>query len=735
MTLKERIAHERTDDEAMERFIDGLLARMSVAEKAGQMMQVNESLFGSGQPGAGATGEMAMDLDPEKLAGIIREYHLGSFLTGGNRTASQWYKITELIQRVNQENATHQIPLLFGIDHVHGANYLTNGTIFPHALNLAATFDPTFAHAMGEVTAQEVGLLGHHWNFAPILDVGRQKHWPRFYETFGEDPLLASEMGKAYTSGLQEAQSIAPFRVAACAKHFLGYSIPGTGWDRSPVEISMQSLHEFIVPPFRAAIEAGVQTVMINSGEINGVPVHASYPILTTLLRDQLGFKGVAITDYLDIIKLHTEHYVTENEKESTYQAIMAGVDMSMTPTTLQFATLLKELVEEKRIPEERLDLSVRRILRLKYWLGLFENPYPSPDYPKFLERPENHQKARAAAEESIVLMKNEGVLPFTNPRRLVIAGKNAHLKMAISGGWTYIWQGDDESQYPESMQTVYEALKGTFKNSEVQLSKAGNLGLNARKADAIVIVTGEKPYAEGWGNINELDLDRQEQALITEAVNTGIPVVLVLLEGRPRTFGELFDRCHAVVFAGLPGMFGAEAISGVLSGRVNPSGKMPFTYPFKSGHLLTYDHKHMEFSYLNVFNPDIQRYAIGEFGTGLSYTSFAYSDLAITDTTLNGKKGYRATVTVTNTGKLAGKETAIWFLSDAVASITRPVKQLKHFEKKRLAPGETSSFVMDIDPVKHFTFPDHDGNLRLEDGIFTLSVGGLSKQIDFKNP
>ncbi|MBR9997997.1 MAG: glycoside hydrolase family 3 C-terminal domain-containing protein [Cyclobacteriaceae bacterium] len=726
LSVFERIAHERTDNEEMEDFIDNLMQRMDLTEKIGQMTQLNEAFFGVDASMVVGTGGQAPVIDSVKLAEVISAYHIGSFLTGGTRSAREWYEVGRRLQSINLASSRNEIPIIFGIDHVHGTNYLLEGTIFPHNMNLAASFNPQLAHQTGIFTAKEAAALGHHWNFAPVLDVGENKLWPRLYETFGEDPYVCSVMGSGYIRGLQETR-VGPYAMAACAKHFVGYSLPSSGWDRTSMEISGQRLQETLIPPFLEAIKAGVKSVMVNSGEINGKPVHASYYYLTTLLRDQLGFEGVVITDYMDIIKLYREHKVAENEKEATFMAVMAGIDMSMTPTTIDFCNYLRELVEEDRIPEDRINLSVKRILRLKYRLGLFEHPFPSDEYFGEIGSEEAHQAAKNAAAESIVLIKNErNLLPLIRPGRLVVVGTNADSRMALCGGWTYTWQGSDETLYPESIKTVVQALEDEYENTTIVRTDLQSLRWHAGLADAIVIVTGEKPYAEGWGNIDDLSLPEDEIKLIETAVSTKKPVILILLEGRPRILGELFDECEAVIFAGLPGMFGGEAIAGILRGRINPSAKMSITYPLNSGHIISYNHKHMVFSPLNIHNEEIQRYTIGEFGTGMSYTSFSYADLVLSDTVLDESGKLLASVKVKNTGQREGREAVLWFISDEVASFTRPVRQLKFFDKQFLLPGETKDFVFEIDPGVHLAFPDEKGNPILEPGTYTLSVGTL---------
>lgn len=736
----QRMEQERTDNEAIEQKIDELIQEMTLEEKVGQMTQVNETFFGSDGNTGGATGGQANVLDEEKLRTTLQKYHIGSFLTGGIRPAEEWYRLVDKLQHINMEESRLDIPVIFGIDHVHGTNYIKEGTIFPQQINVAATFDTTFAYQTGVVTAREAAPLGHHWNFAPILDVGREARWPRLYETYGEDPIVSAKMGAAYVNGIQSVE-MGPHKMAATAKHYLGYSIPESGWDRTPVEISFPTFQERIVPPFDLAIDEGIKTVMLNSGEINGTPVHASYRIITTMLRDQLGFEGVALTDWMDIIKLHSEHYVTENEKESTYKAIMAGVDMSMTPTTIDFCGHLVELVEEGRIPMERINLSVRRILRLKLQLGLFEHPYPTDEYLDVVGSEEHHTQSKQAAEESIVLLKNKNdILPLDDAKNVLVVGPNADSRNVLAGGWTYTWQGDDESTYPRQMKTLRQAMKAEFGDAEISTAKAGNLEKAARETDAIVVAAGEKPYAEGWGNLNDFDLPDEQLALIEEAAATGKPVILVLIEGRPRTFGTLIDKVDGIVFAGLPGYYGGEAISRVLSGRVNPSGKMSVTYPFRQAHMITYDYKPMQYSYLNVTDSLAMRYTIGkygnrigEFGTGLSYSDFEYGQIDLSDTLITGNETLKATVTVTNTSDRAGKEAVIWFVQDEVAERTRPVKEMQHFEKQLIEAGQSKTYTFTIEPQKHLGYPDANGNIILEDGYFTIMTGNSSERFYYE--
>ncbi len=734
LSMFERLAHERTDDDVMEDFIDSLLLRMTLTEKVGQMMQINESFFSVEEASMDATGTQSQSIDTAKLEEVIHTYQIGSILQGGTRTADEWVKISRLFQEINMKNSTNGIPVIFGIDHIHGANYLAEGTVFPHQLNIGATFNPAFAYEMGKYTALEAAPLGHHWNFAPVLGIATKKNWPRLYETFGEDTHLSTIMGVEYVTGLQETH-IGDYKMAACAKHFIGYSIPNSGWDRTEADVNAQKLYEFLTPPFQASIKSGAMTVMANSGAINGIPVHSSFHYLTTVLRDELGFEGVLITDYQDVYKLNTLHFVTENEKESTYKAIMAGIDMVMAPWSLEFSDYLIALVKEDRIAEERIDLSVKRILRLKYKLGIFKNPYPSENYHETINTEEAQKAARDAAAESIVLMKNENrLLPLGKPNRITVIGTNADSKMGLCGGWTYSWQGDNESLYPDSMLTVYEALKSEFENTRVTLSDKAHLRYYAGISDAVIIVTGEKPYAEGLGNIDNMSLPSDEIALIETAIATKKPVILVLLEGRPRIIGDLFDRCHAVIFAGLPGIYGGEALAGILSGRINPSARMSITYPYQGGHMISYNHGKRVFIGLNAQNPELLKYTIGGFGSGVSYTQFEYSDLTLSDTVISENDQLELSVKVKNTGNREGKEAVLWYITDEVGTYSRPVKQLKHFEKQFLLPGEIKEYNFTIDPEIHLSYPDDQGRKMIEDGYFKIMVGSLESRIKLQS-
>lgn len=718
---------ERTSDTRIENKIDELLNEMTLEEKIGQMTQINNSeIVTSADWGAGADLKIEIALDTARLGKMLRKYHVGSFLNGIAVPAETWFAFYKDIQEYNMKVSRLKIPIIYGIDHMHGPNYLEGATIFPHAINTAATYNNQFPADMANVTAIETADLGHQWLFAPVLDVARTPLWGRFYETLGESPYVSATMGSIFVKTVQENQDIAPYRIAATAKHFFAYSDPKYGWDRGPVDISDQALYEFHLPSFKAAIDAGIKTVMINSGEINGEPVHASYWVLTEILRQQLKFKGVAVTDWEDIIRLYRNHNVAENEKEATYKAIVAGVDVAMTPYTTTFCDLLLELVNEGRISEERINLSVSRVLRLKLELGLFENPFPRNDRFDRIGSAENRAKALNAARESIVLMKNEGVLPL-NPgatRNVLVAGPTGNLKQPLSGGWTLRWIPAQEDIYPDNMLTVFTALQKEFQNVN-WANNVNELRAKAAQADAIIVAVGEMPYSEGFGSITDINLPEDQVELVKAAQATGKPVIMVVIAGRPRIITKIYDGCNAVLFAGLPGFEGAQAIAEIISGKVNPSAKMSFNYPHSVNRLLPHNHKISEIQLAHEIDNPI---SLLPFGEGLSYTTFEYSNLQLSDSVLADDSGLlSATVTVKNTGSRSGKEAVLWFLHDEVASLSRPVKELKYYEKISLEPGESKTVTFSISPLKDLTFPDKTGRPVLEDGYFKVTVGPLN--------
>lgn len=693
---------------------------MTLAEKIGQMTQLDITLINM-------TGvQKDVRLDADKARDLILTHHVGSFLNGEAVPPVDWFVFTDELARIAVEESRLGIPIIYGIDHIHGAGYVKGATLFPHSISLGATFDPEHARQAGRVTAVESADLGHHWVFAPVLDLGVNPLWPRFYETYGEDPLLGGRMGAAFVEGVQNAAEALPYRQAATGKHFLGYSDPRSGWDRTPAHLSMQQIQEFHRPAFQKAVDAGVRTIMVNSGEINGVPVHASRELLTDLLRGQMGFEGVVVTDWDDIRKLVNFHHTAADYKEATYQCVMAGIDMSMTPLTLDFNVALTELVNEGRIPESRIDESVRRILKLKADLGLFEHPYPRDDRFERVGHPDHRRLALQAARESIVLLKNEGgVLPAERPGRVGVFGPSADLRRNLSGGWTLSWQGGEEDRHPKTTPTLFAALQNQWPDADVRLNPDPDL----ETLDLILYAGGEEPYCEFAGNITDIRLPERQTAEIRRLAGHGVPVVLVLIQGRPRVVDQVLDDVSAVIHAGLPGPEGAQAVAEVVSGAVDPSGRLPFSYPMRPNHHLPYHHKRSDLYFYdptvaNQIVQDNRSASLFPFGFGLGYTTFAYSDLTV-------GPDLSADVTVTNTGGRTGTETVLWFTSTPVGRITRPVKQLRGFEKVTLAPGASARVTLRITP-EMMAYPDAEGRPILENTRHTLLAGGLEADFRF---
>ena len=682
--------------------VQDLLARMTLEEKIGQMTQISTTEINNVTNPKTKSERFQPYLDEAKARKFIKEHHVGSFLAAFAVPAADWYTFSYNLQKVNLETSRLKIPIIYGNDHVHGANYLEGATIFPQPVNLAATWDTTFAAQMGKVTALEISDLGQHWNFAPILDIGRNPYWPRQYETFGEDPLITSHMGAAYIRALQNEPGAAPYKIAATAKHFIGYSDPKNGRDRASAVISDQELREIFLPPFRAAVNAGVKTFMINSGEVNGVPGHVNKELLQGLLRKELGFKGVIISDWADILQLIGQHRVAATEKEATLMALMAGIDMNMTATTTTFCTVAKELVTEGSLPMAVVDSATARILRLKFDLGLFENPYPRNDRFKRIGSAEHQAMAAQAALQSIVLLENKKqTLPLTPYKNIVLAGPNANSKRAFSGGWTIEWSDAPESRFPANHPTMLSALKQQLTGKTItHVDTVTGLAAAAKSADAIILALGETTaYAEGRGDINDLTLPTDQLALIDAALATGKPVIVVMLSGRPRVFPAQIDSVHAFVYAGLPSFHGPKALAQLLAGEANFRGRLPISYPSHAGPALPYNAK--------VHDRRPHKYP---FGTGLSYTNFSYSAITLSDTSINQNQSIKASITVTNTGKRSGIETVQWYIKDNVRSITPLHRSLAHWQRVELKPGESKTLDFTIKPHQHLAFPNKYG-------------------------
>lgn len=711
--------------DSAERKVEDLLQKMTLEEKIGQMTQICFSEITMG-------GDKNLEMNPDLFRDAIVNNHAGSFLSGTG-PAEKWADFVYELQRVAIEDTRLGIPLLIGIDHVHGANYVDEGTMLPHNITLSCSFDTAVVSLAAQVTAVETADLGMAWNFAPVLDLGKNVYWPRFYETFGEDPLVCGVMGAAFIRTYQDPVYSEPYRLAACAKHFIGYSDPKSGWDRTPAEIPDQVMYEHHIPPFRDAIAAGVLSVMVNSGEVNGVPVHVSEWLLRGVLREELGFDGVILTDIKDIQKVYEEHHGAFSEKDATYRAIRAGIDVSMACNSYAFIDIMKELVTEGAISEARIDESVRRILRLKYHLGLFDNPYPRKDRFDRIGSEEHLAKAVQMAEESIVLLKNDNrILPIgSGAKRILVTGFATNSKKMLNGAWTLEWLGAEEERQPGNMKTLFEAIRDEFPEAQVTLFETGLDGsidsedafLRAcRQSDLVILSMGEQPYSEFRGNISDLNMTPEQKHLARLVTESGKPMVYVLIQGRPRLITDIEPFADAILFAGYPGQGGADAIAGILSGRVNPSGRLSFSYPLYPGHTVPYYHK--------AFDRAQNLY---DFGHGLSYSTFEYSNLGLSETNIaNPDKPITVSFDITNLSDIPGKEVVLGFFRQEKGHITRPVRQLFHFSKIHLGAGETTTIEIPIHPTKTFSYPNENNEMILEKGVFTMMVGGMDIKLEY---
>lgn len=717
--------------------IEYYISTMTIEEKVGQMTQLNLDVVCEGEVYKLVEPH---HLDAAKLHTALVDYHVGSILNCGGHAypLAQWHEIIGGIQKVATTETRMKIPILYGIDAIHGANYVTGSTLFPQQLAQAATFNPSLTEEGGRITAYETRAAGIPWNFSPVLDVGRNKNWSRFFETFGEDPYVCSVFGSALVRGYQggDGSVVDNKHVAACMKHFLGYSGTRTGFDRTPAIISDIELREIYRPSFQAAIDAGALTVMINSGEINGIPVHANPKILIDLLRTEMGFKGLAVTDWEDVIKLVKNHRVAVDLKEATYLAVMAGIDMCMVPNDYDFTKYLIELVKEGRISEERLNVSVRRILQTKEKLGLFQNAMP-PSLGAFPEFASDKHKAAAlrTAEESITLLENHlDILPLKKDAKIFVTGPAANSMTLLNGAWTRTWQGTDAQFDDASKNTIYEALLSKNKNVVFKegcgLEKwidADEAIEKARNSDVIVVCVGELPSTELPGNIYDLELPQAQQEYVKRLKLTGKPVVLVLVENRPRIVREAVNGCRAVIMAYQPGDFGGDALANILFGDVNPSGKLPFTYPKYEVGTSTYDHKYTETFDKNFGNNAFQPQ--WEFGHGLSYSDVQYENLQVTYESEAHGGEVLIRVDVLNPSERSVKESVLVFATDEIASITPSVKKLKAFQKVELAPKQkrTVEFSISKEDLK---FIGKDATPIFEPGAFQFHVGTLTQRL-----
>ncbi|WP_222537560.1 glycoside hydrolase family 3 N-terminal domain-containing protein [Pedobacter polysacchareus] len=726
---------------------EALLKKMTIEEKVGQMAQITLDVVGKGK--GRYESDEPFGLDEKELQRVLVKYHVGSILNTSNnraRTPQVWYNIISKIQNVAMKQTPNKIPVIYGVDEIHGATYTVGATMFPQQIGQAATFNRALVKNGASITAYETRASAIPWNFAPLLDVGSDPRFPRQWESFGEDPYLIKELGVAAVKGYEgeDGKVSHPEKVASSIKHFLGYQVSVSGKDRTPAFISDQALREYHLPPFKAAIDAGAKTIMINSGIINGVPVHANYHILTELLKEELNFKGLVVTDWGDIENLYKRDRIAKDDKEAIMLAINAGIDMSMIAYNYEtFCDNLLALVKEGKVKESRIDDAVRRILWVKYELNLFDKPTTHPkDYPKFGSK-EFENAAYQTAAESITLLKNtDQILPLAKGTKILVAGPNANSMRTLNGAWTYSWQGEKVEEFAAKYNTILKALQNkagkenvTYfpgvsykmdgKYYEDYADKMDETIAAAKDADVIVLCLGENSYTESPGNMNDLYLSDLQTELAQKLAATGKKVILVLNEGRPRVISKFEKKMAAVVQTYLPGNFGGDALADVLYGVVNPSGKLPYTYPQFPNALFTYYHKPSENKGTTegVYNYDADYNPQYVFGAGLSYTTFKYDQLKLSSNTLKKGETLTVTVNVSNTGKVAGKESVLLFTSDLYATLITPdVKRLRGFEKIDLKAGETKTVTFKIQP-EDLAFINTESKAITEEGEFTLQI------------
>ncbi len=721
------------------------LKQLTLEEKIGQMMQLVTDLFGSND------AQGVFHIDKAKADSLFGKYKIGSVLNAPNTcapTAQQWEEIISDIQKSSMKHIG--IPCIFGLDQNHGSTYTQGGTLFPQNINVGATFNREIARQCAEATAYETRAVSVPWTFSPTVDLGRDARWPRIYENFGEDCYVNAEMGRMQTIGFQgnDPQHVDQQHVAVSLKHYLGYSTPWSGKDRTPAYIAPALLREKFFAPFLAAIREGAMSIMVNSASVNGMPVHANYELLTTWAKEQTGWDGVLITDWADINNLYTREKVARDKKDALRIAINAGIDMIMEPYNVDACVLLKELVEEGKVPMSRIDDAVSRILRMKERLGLYKHPTQRlKDYPKFGGK-EFAQLALEGAVESIVLLRNEKLLPLTKGKKILVTGPNANQMRCLNGGWSYTWQGHLADEFAQQYNTIYEALCQEYGQQNIVLCQGVTYNEKgkwweenepdieaavraAQGVDVIVACIGENSYTETPGNLTDLTLSENQRNLVKALSKTGKPIILVLNEGRPRIISDIVPLAQAVIHVMLPGNYGGDALALLMAGKRNFSGRLPYTYPSEINSLNNYDFKKseevgtMEGAY--DYNARItQQWG---FGYGLSYTSYIYSNLRVDKLHFKKDDMLQVSVDVTNTGKMAGKESVLLYSSDLVASMTPDGRRLRQFEKVELQPGETRTVTLQL-KASDLAFVGYDGRWTLEEGDFDLTVGTLTTRI-----
>ena len=733
-------------DPKIEAQVEQTLKKLTLEEKIGQMMELVTDLFGANDKNG------VFYIDEHKTDSILSRYKIGSILNAPNTcapTAKQWEKYIAQIQKISMKRIG--IPCVFGLDQNHGSTYTQGGTLFPQNINVAATFNREIARRSAEATAYETRAVSVPWTYSPTVDLGRDARWPRIWENFGEDCYLSSEMGKAMVYGFQgeDPNNIDQYHIATSMKHFMGYGVPWTGKDRTPAYISPADLREKHFAPFLAGLQAGALTVMVNSASVNGVPMHANKEFLTGWLKEETGWDGVLITDWADINNLYTREMVAKDKKDALRIAINAGIDMIMEPYSCDACGYLVELVKEGKIPMSRIDDACRRVLRMKYRLDLFKNPTQKlKNYPKFGGE-EFAKLALEGATESMVLLKNEGnILPLQHGKKILLTGPNANQMRCLDGGWSYTWQGHRADEFAGKYNTIYEAFCNEYGKENVILNQGVTYNEKgkyweenepqiqgavaaAKDADVIVACIGENSYTETPGNLTDLWLSENQRNLVKALAQTGKPVILVLNEGRPRLIADIEPLAQGIINILIPGNMGGDALANLVSGKSNFSGKMPYTYPKEINSLANYDFKKseevgtMEGAY--DYNAKItQQWG---FGYGLSYTSYKYSNLKVSQSDFRHGDIIKVSVDVKNTGKVAGKESVLLFSSDLIASMVPDGRRLRAFDKIELLPGETKTVTFNLN-ADDLAFVGYDGKWVLEEGDFKLMIADQSADI-----
>lgn len=730
-------------------FVENLIKQMTLEEKVGQMAQITLDVITKG-PNEFASFE-PLELDMERVRWALVQYGAGSVLNTANnraRTPEVWHTVISQLQDVATTETRMKIPVLYGIDAIHGTTYTAGATFFPQQIGQGATFNPELVRRAAQITAYETRASSIPWTFSPVLDMGRDPRYPRMWETFGEDVHLVSVMGVASVKGYEgENNDVGnPEHIASCLKHYLGYSVPVSGKDRTPALIPEIELRERHVPAFKAAVDAGSHTVMVNSSLINGVPVHASYDLITALLKEELGFTGLVVTDWSDIENLHTRDRIASSHKEAVKMAVNAGIDMSMIPYNLNFCDYLVELVNEGEVPMSRIDDAVRRVLNLKYKLGLFDKPVTHyQDYPLFGSA-EFEEAAYTTALESMTLLKNAGdILPLSKTARVLVTGPNANSMRALNGGWSYSWQGEKVDEFAGDYSTILKAIQTKIGENRVVYNEGVRYDNSAAyyvdeafdirgavnaaaSVDYIIMVLGENSYCEKPGDLHEQTLSQNQLSLAKALAQTGKPIILVLNQGRPRIIREIEPLVSAVINAYLPGNFGGPAVADVVFGDYNPNGKLPFTYPMYTNSLLTYDIKPSEHRFTSTTG--MYDYASDfavqyPFGFGLSYTTFEYTDLSLNGETLASNGSIEVSVKVKNTGAREGKEVVQLYTAAHYASITPDVRRLRKFEKISLEPGQQTTVTFTLTP-EDISFINAQNQRVTEAGDYDVMVDTL---------